>query len=115
MFGYLQPKGTAPQVQLEVVATLQPSYYGPPRQPFSANPFYIRVEDADGKVLLEQSYQFASKRPSASIALDARKQKAPWKLYKNGGFVRIKWDGAADALIMAATPSEAQRGAAGAK
>ncbi|MBI4024220.1 MAG: hypothetical protein HY360_04510 [Verrucomicrobia bacterium] len=117
MFGFLQPKGAEPVVQLEVVPTLALGGYGfgPPRKPLNPSPFYVRVEDADGKILLEQSYLHASKRPAASIALDARKQKAPWKLYKNGGFVNIKWDGPAEALFMAATPAEAQKEAAAAK
>ena len=69
-----------------------------------------RVEDAAGKVLLETTILNGSMRPSATVTLDARKQKSPWKLYVNGGRLGLFWDGPADSLVIAPTPSEAQTG-----
>ncbi|MBI4025346.1 MAG: hypothetical protein HY360_10230 [Verrucomicrobia bacterium] len=109
-FGFLMPKGGEPVIQLEVAPTKGQFGYGPALITSTA-PFYLRIEDADGKVLLDESCLHGSKRPFASINLDARKQKAPWKFYKNGAGVEMKWDGSADSLYLGSTPAETEKAA----
>jgi len=108
-YGYLHPKGAEPVVQLTISPVLGQFGYGPAMMG-SAYPSYVRLEDADGKVLLETTILNGSKRPEGSITLDARKQKAPWKLYKGSGRLCLKWDGAAEALTIAPTADEAFKG-----
>jgi hypothetical protein len=76
----------------------------------SGSPTHIRVEDADGKVLLETSIQHGSQRPKATLTLDSRKHKSPWKLYKGGARLGMQWDGPAESLVIAPTPAEAKTG-----
>jgi hypothetical protein len=104
-YGYLQPKGTEPVVQLTLSPILSQFGYGP-RLDGSGNPTYVRVEDAEGKVLLETSILNGSKRSDATITLDARKQKSPWKFYKGGARLSMRWDGTAEALFIGPTPAE---------
>jgi hypothetical protein len=108
-FGYLAPTGAEPVVQLEIAPSQYPQFgYGPPL-PASPFPIYVRIEDADGKVISENSYLHASQRPFLSLTLDARKQKSPWRFYKAGGGAVFKWDGAAESLRIGATPDEAKK------
>lgn len=111
---YLQAGGPEPVVTLKFLPVKSQFGYGPSQigAPF---PAYVRIEDADGKVLLEQTFLDGSQRPSLSVTLDARKQKAPWKFYKGGARLGMQWDGAAESLVIAPTPAEAKAGPPAAK
>ncbi|MBI4024218.1 MAG: hypothetical protein HY360_04500 [Verrucomicrobia bacterium] len=111
---YLQTKGADPTVQLEFSAVKSQYGYGPALigGPF---PVYVRIHDADGKLIVEETYLPGSRRPSVTATLDARKNKAPWKFYKGGARMSMKWDGAAEALFIAPTPAEAQKATVAAK
>lgn len=109
--GWLLAKGAEPAVTIEftgVVFTHDPACPG-------VYPAFIRIEDADGKVLLETSILYGSKRPTASITLDARKEKAPWRIYTNGNDPTFKWTGPAEELYIGPTPDAVKAAAEGKK
>lgn len=106
-YGYLEPKGAEPSVTLTFSPVLSQFGYGPALNG-NGYPAYIRVEDAAGQVLFETTILNGSLRPTATIALDARKQKSPWKLHANGSRFGLFWDGPADSLVIAPTPDEAK-------
>lgn len=109
--GYFQPTGADPVVTLEIAGQVSNLSALIPNSVLSSN---VHIEDADGKLLLDTSVLYGSQRPSVSLTLDARKQKAPWKIYKGGNDPLIKWSGAAEQLFLGPTPEAVKEAAASA-
>jgi hypothetical protein len=110
--GYLMPVGAEPTVTIEFTA---PVSMADGMLPSGASVSYVRVEDADGNALMATAFVGGSKRPTAAVTLDGRKNKAPWKVYKNANDPTFKWTGAAEALFIGPTPEEVKAAAEGKK
>jgi hypothetical protein len=98
---YIQPRGDSPSATLKFDGLVMDND-GLLRK--KADTTYIRVEDAAGKVLLETTILAGSKRPSATVTLDAKSGQAPFKLYKSGWDATITWTGPATELTLGPTP-----------
>jgi hypothetical protein len=109
---YLMPTGSEPVVTLEILPFIQKA---DGMLPNGASTVYIRIEDADGKILLDTTIASGSMRPTASITLDANKNKAPWKIYKNAVDPSFKWTGPATNLFVGPTPEAVRDAAQGKK
>jgi hypothetical protein len=110
--GYLQPKGAEPVVTLEFTGML---FNNDPMLPQNPLVSFIHIEDAEGKVLLDTTLLYGSQRPTATLTLDARKNKPPWKVFKSSYDPTLKWSGGAEGLLIGPTPESVTAAAEGRK
>lgn len=109
--GWLLAKGAEPAVTIEFTGIV---FRHDPACP-GVMPAYLRIEDADGKLLTETCILYGSKRPTATVTLDARKDKAPWRIYTSGCDPTFKWTGAAEELYIGPTPDAVKAAVEGKK
>jgi hypothetical protein len=100
LVGYLKAAGPEPVVDLKIEGAAVERYGF-----INTRPCYVRLTDAQGKVLLETSLQAASQRPSATIRLDARTSRQPWRLYRVGSGT-FQWTGSAQSLTLTPQPQD---------
>jgi len=86
---YLMPSGTNAKVEL--------SFRTPPAT-IASDPIAIRVKDANGKVLLDETL-FVHFRNRTSVSIDPAEAPPPWKVDAVGG-VFFKWQGDAPSLLL---------------
>jgi hypothetical protein len=99
-YAYVLPTGAQPVVTLEFTATVMTANNS------MTGTSYVRVENAEGKVLLESTLLGGSLRPSVSVTLDSRTDKGPWKVHINGYTPLMKWTGTAEGLVVGPTAAE---------
>jgi len=63
-------------------------------------PVYVRVTDAKGRLMLETTLLYGSKRPKATVTLDPAKRPAPFRVYA-AGVCLMKWTGDAKRVVIA--------------
>ena len=95
---YLHPTVAGTSVELKLGAMVSNTDAMLPQRTGTT---YYRVEDADGKVLLETTVLAGSQRPSATVMLNT---KPPYRIYKNGYDGTIAWSGTGTALKVGPTP-----------
>ncbi len=103
---WLQPAGDAQIVTLTFTSYVDNRNWMLPRMPWVGS---VTLLDANGEVIVDETYLPGSQRPQVVVTVDAKERPAPWRLELSG---YIAWTGQAAGLVAAPTAEEAKQTAA---
>lgn len=98
---YLRPVDPNQVVHLEIEAS-------PASNPHEAAPAYVRLEDRDGRILVDTSlFHYGQRRTTGVLALDPRIHPMPWRLYASSRYgPQVRLVGQPDELLLGLTPED---------